>query len=403
MIEAPATFELTGVNAMRLASGKLVAYVPESAKGFEVATRAARIVDLGTEFGVHALPDGGLSAHVFEGEIRIHPGSQAAPSALVAGQAVEVDARGAVAAVAADEQAFVRPAVYAAIRDAEDLAAARWLSYTHKIRRDPALLAYYSFDESTLVNGVAVNMANATKGRFDAALGDGRPATVPLQTPDRFGQDSGALSFDPRNAQALYVDDWPQVGELDALTISCWFRLAEKHGRWVLLVTQWNDIGNDDDGRFSFHLGLRDTKSNVFGLQGHLSLDGSTVNGPGWNLKNPSPGWQTSPADGWVHVVFTVECGGGLVRMYRNGKEIDPNGATYDRARLPVINQPLAIGSKATNRGVDLLYASRPNHGFFSGEIDDVALFRRALSPQEVKRMYQAGKPADPGTQPGLD
>lgn len=399
VIEAPAIIELIHSNAMRLQSGKIVAYVPESAHGFEVLTQGAKIVDLGTEFGVEVQATGQVNTHVFEGEVVLKPGSSrvlATPLPLQAGEAAEIGARGGISTLVADESSFVRPAVYAILRDSEDLAAARWLAYSQKLRQDEDLLAYYSFDRNSLINGKAINLAAATRGRFDATLGDGRVISVPAQATDRFGHDSQALSFDRHNAQAIYVSDWPEVGELEALTVSCWFRLAEDHGEWALLVTQWNDLGNQEDGRFCFHLGLRSgtqadgLRPDLFGLQSHLSGEANLgLEDPYWHLKNdPSAGGQTSPADGWVHVVLTVQCNNGAVRMFRNGVEIQQNGAKYGPAHLPLINQPLAIGGKPIPHT-----DPRAHDSFFSGEIDDVAIYRRALTPEEVQSLFLAGMP----------
>ena len=50
------------------------------------------------------------------------------------------------------------------------------------------------------------------------------------------------------------------------------------------------------------------------------------------------------------------------------------------------------IGGKAWLRGIDLAGLAGTNSDvFFDGEIDDVALFSRALSPDEVLDMFTAG------------
>jgi len=399
VVQAPAVFELTNRNAMRLTSGKLVATVPESASGFVVVTANTRIVDIGTEFGLSSLHDGKCEAHVYRGEITVAPTESAlgiAAESVFAGQAVAIDDSGLTHATEADELAFVRSEEYNAIHDSPTSAAARWLAYTYELRRDPALLAFYPFDEDTLVNGAAANIADRTLGRFDATLGDGRAMTVPAPGDDRFGQDGQALTFDRRRGQALYVDDWPEVRDLDALTISCWFRLANNHGTWALLVTHWHDEFVHTD-RFAYHLGLRDARTmpgprgRTMGINAHISHDGSTSAGPGWDIKDePSRGGQTTPQDGWVHVVLTVECDGGPIRLFKNGVEIDIDGARYGPAHLPRIRHPLVIGGKATLHGADLSQLD-PVTGFFHGEIDDVAIFRRALSIEEVQAMYDAG------------
>jgi hypothetical protein len=79
LVEGPASFQVTGDNAIRLAHGKLVADVPKGAEGFSVTYPDGKIVDLGTEFGVE-IARNGRSANfgVFRGEIEFHPAHDAA-------------------------------------------------------------------------------------------------------------------------------------------------------------------------------------------------------------------------------------------------------------------------------------------------------------------------------------
>ena len=74
LVEGPAAFQILGNNAMRLASGKLVADVPKGAEGFSVTYPDGKIVDLGTEFGVEIASNGRSATFgVFRGEIEFHP------------------------------------------------------------------------------------------------------------------------------------------------------------------------------------------------------------------------------------------------------------------------------------------------------------------------------------------
>ena len=115
ILQAPAVFELTDGNAMRLVSGRLVAQVPPHANGFEVTTKHARVIDLGTEFGVYANSDGGLQTHVFEGSVVLSPSrseTEIKPIPLIAGEALEMDQDGVMTDLVADTLVFVRPEAY---------------------------------------------------------------------------------------------------------------------------------------------------------------------------------------------------------------------------------------------------------------------------------------------------
>ena len=71
IIEGPATFVARGDNAGMLERGKLVARVPEHATGFALATPQAKVVDLGTEFGVVVGEGGATDIQVFEGVVEV--------------------------------------------------------------------------------------------------------------------------------------------------------------------------------------------------------------------------------------------------------------------------------------------------------------------------------------------
>jgi hypothetical protein len=58
LLEAPASLAITGDNACRLAYGKAVADVPDSAKGFVIEGPKDRVVDYGTRFALEVTPDG---------------------------------------------------------------------------------------------------------------------------------------------------------------------------------------------------------------------------------------------------------------------------------------------------------------------------------------------------------
>ena len=93
VVEGPASFTLSDENGLRLDFGRIVARVPEPARGFAVETPHARIVDLGTEFGVVVEQQGQTLLHVHDGQVELalhdQPGSDS--QLVVGGQAVRVE------------------------------------------------------------------------------------------------------------------------------------------------------------------------------------------------------------------------------------------------------------------------------------------------------------------------
>ena len=102
IVEGPTELTIVDAAACRLADGKLVAHVPDLARGFKVHTPDGTVTDLGTEFGVYVdvrtdqqvsreeeqQPGGGpqqdgkqppvTEVHVFKGKVDVVPGDQLA-------------------------------------------------------------------------------------------------------------------------------------------------------------------------------------------------------------------------------------------------------------------------------------------------------------------------------------
>ncbi|QDU90925.1 FecR protein [Pirellulimonas nuda] len=93
VIEGPAELELVSDMEVLLIAGRLSAKVPPDAIGFAVRTEEARILDLGTEFGVVARHGGGCDVVVFDGEVIVAPrGRPGQNQRLLAGAALRASA-----------------------------------------------------------------------------------------------------------------------------------------------------------------------------------------------------------------------------------------------------------------------------------------------------------------------
>ena len=85
-IEAPASFKIESQKRMVLHSGKLNAWCPETAHGFQVVTASGTVTDLGTSFAVSADRNGGSDFLVLDGLIEVSQGTET--RRLEEGQAV---------------------------------------------------------------------------------------------------------------------------------------------------------------------------------------------------------------------------------------------------------------------------------------------------------------------------
>ncbi|WP_425399014.1 LamG-like jellyroll fold domain-containing protein [Aeoliella sp.] len=73
ILQGPVEFVVESPMDCAMPFGKLSAVCPVQAHGFSVSTPTARVVDLGTEFGMEVDSEGDTEVHVFEGEVLTWP------------------------------------------------------------------------------------------------------------------------------------------------------------------------------------------------------------------------------------------------------------------------------------------------------------------------------------------
>ena len=79
VVQGPADIELRSANSVSLRSGSMTAEVPAEARGFEVHTPNATLIDLGTRFGI-ACEAGQTDVEVFKGNVLLRPEAGGVPA-----------------------------------------------------------------------------------------------------------------------------------------------------------------------------------------------------------------------------------------------------------------------------------------------------------------------------------
>ncbi len=127
LVEAPASLELVDVGNCVLNTGRIVARVPPTATGYVVDTPKARVIDLGTEFGVSVEPDRETVVQVFDGavvaELKEPDAFDKRSHRLVAGETVRIGASDTVELqkVAFSYEYFLRTFSTPSIHEGEEL------------------------------------------------------------------------------------------------------------------------------------------------------------------------------------------------------------------------------------------------------------------------------------------
>ncbi|MCG8509778.1 MAG: FecR family protein, partial [Rhodospirillales bacterium] len=225
VLEAPCDIQLLDENHVKLTRGKLVGKCPtDESKGFIVDTPTARVVDVGTEFGVHVDDLGISEAHVFDGEIQLTAmadGKMSQPARqLVAGDAVQVNEAGtSVQPQQVSPLAFVRGEEFDARIKAGTSPYHRWLAHAYQLRRDPHLLLHFTFDNVS-DQGVVYNEVESMSQLQGIFQSSNSFAPVKWRE-DRFGRRS-AVEFDRTSHDMIEVTQWPRLGALNAISVCMW-------------------------------------------------------------------------------------------------------------------------------------------------------------------------------------
>ncbi len=345
VLASPARLDVRDAQHTRLVYGNVRVTAPPTARGFTIATDAADYVDLGTEFGLRVDRRSGASdLYVFDGQVNVaDPRTGKVLSEVVQGESSRY-VEGAVGAVPeVDADAFPTPGA---------IGFQRWQQHERAMRADDRLLAFYPFrrtaDETVLVN--TQNEDGMAAGRIEGAG----------WTTGRWpGKE--ALLFD-RDTDFVQLDI---PGEHQGLTIAAWLKLDR-------LDFVFNAILNSD-GYDLGHVHLQLTR------QGH-PRGGVAVAG---QYEDRIVG-NSVPLGQWTHVASVLSRETRSHRVYVNGVLALERHWRADQVLRPGscrLGNWLAIeNDRVTNRAL-------------RGRVDELAVWSRVLSVDEIKNLVEVGRP----------
>ena len=382
ILQGPGSYEVESKNGGFLSVGKLTArlkkkeglgarseertvatstlLIPHSL--FAVRTPTAVVTDLGTEFGVEVDNRGGTQSYVFRGRVLVQPtackGKTSQAIQLDENQSVQIDSseRGSVVRDRVDPTKFIR-----AIGGGKPLAEPKrtrfenWLTYSRKLRLDPSLVVYYSMerhDQGTSIlpnqsplgsemDGKVVN-AEWVEGRLPGKLalyfrgpGSGDTVTIPHQ--ERF-QFAGPFS------------------------VAVWFKSDAFSVWWQTLIAKGNN-----SWRFQRHEATR-----------YLCFDADCFDDGKQNLPRTFSRTEVDDRQ-WHFAVGVYEPAGNVAkrRLYIDGQSEAVNDVAL----------PLQQNGRCVSIGCNPSSPGREFHGF----VDEVAIFSRALSAEEIAQWFQTG------------
>ena len=346
VIEAPARFELVDAMRARVHWGQVRSIVPPTAKGFTIVTDGVDFEDMGTEFGLRVERGTGASAmHVFEGQVNVRkPGSGAVMESVEGGGSV------AYRHGVSEPLGALRPGEFIA---PGSIGFQRWKSQGEESLRDPGLIAFFPFARDPQQPALLRNVARA------GGMASGTIHGAHWVSGRWPGKD--ALLFDR-------LSDFVELeipGEFAELTIAVWVAIDRLDHTYNALF--------DSNGWESGDLHLQVQRSGF----SYVDLRDNAVHGSGKGFGSAMPMGQ------WSHIAAVLSLREQTARVYVNGS------LTYERP----LQKEATLRPGLCRIGNWLPRGEYEPVRAFSGRMDELAIWKRALSQKELQIQVERGRP----------
>ena len=351
VIEAPCEFELISTMNVGCREGKISANVPTEAKGFTISANGVSIVDLGTEFAVHAVKGKFVEAHVFNGKVAVNMHYETGDQKYEVGegQAVRVlmgETGPVMAGIDLKNDFFIRQMTE------PDSDYSKFI-----LTKEP--VAYFSMDIES--DGKTLRDRSIYKNNGTAS------AVKEVANLWSAGKIGSSVKLAGSNHKAyVTVDDYPKTDN-NTLSVVGWV-YAESRPVWATIMKNW---GNKKFGQFHFGLDIK----------GYLDVEIQGRDGEKPHITDS----EKFPIKEWQHVAFVHD--GQTVKVFRNGVVVAEgavNGIKY-----PVDLKKMSIGTKLDDSE---MFPAPGTQGHWDGRLDELAVFNKALTDQEILELYEIGK-----------
>ncbi|MDP1588918.1 MAG: LamG-like jellyroll fold domain-containing protein, partial [Prosthecobacter sp.] len=357
LIEGSAEIEVISAWEARCVSGRVRLHVPPAAKGFLMHAPGMKLEDLGTEFALN-VKDNASAVHVFEGEVIAH--TDKAPSSLKEGMTL--------GQTTADFLPISE--LQGLVKQRQGQRHADWQKWSQEARKDPRLIAYYTFKHwpddrwDRLVNNFA---EPRRKERAGGAVG--------AQWTQGRWPEKEALEFKrPGDRVRLNLD-----GTYQALTLACWVKVDSVDKKYnSLLLTDGYDNGEPhwqifEDGSLMFSIAYRPDSQIKAGKYNQMYYS--------------KPVFTADSLGRWHHLAVCYDNQSGAVIQYFDGQEVSREISALHQPGRDIAFGPCEIG----NWGLPTAGHPFPIRNL-NGAIDEFAIYSAVQGADEVKAMFEAGK-----------
>ena len=370
IIEGPAEFAFTKDCDLKLERGKVYSDVPAKGIGFTVLTGTSRITDLGTVFCVQANGSESTETYVLKGRVALQGGSTSQKKIVVAGQGRSVKTDGTITEIPVSSNYFVDKKEFLANVKASRDGYSRWLAYSYTLRRDPDLIGYYTFEKEKGAPKSVYNKAWGTSGEFDAELNDIPEERRPTWSTGRWKQ-KDAMHFERAKKQYLRVKGGEQLYQNGPITLAAWIKCPKESDGGHILSNR-NEIAGSSNYQFGYK--IMQSFGGKVDYPNRMQITRKTTSEDNHQVYSEELEFSAY----WLFIAVTHD--NHTVSFYENGKLVESQPWELQQEK---VEADLWIGSDCTET----------MDKYFNGIMDEVVILKRDLSPEEIRAMYEAGKP----------
>jgi hypothetical protein len=354
LIEGPADLQMISQSSAYCNNGRIVAEVPDQARGFQIRTPHSVLSDLRGSLGVEVKAEE-TEVHALRGTIKVMG------YAVDEGLAARIDRSGSVRLIEAQQESFNSPFDLQSKSAAADARRHdQWRTACKRLESDASLIVHFDFQNISPSDWQLRNLRRSITDVTDAAI-------VGCQRTEGRWPEKGALEFQSVSDRVRLT----VPGEFQALTLTAWVSVKGLDRKInSLFMSDGFDPG-------TVHWVIR--RDGVLGL----TIIGTR---PGdYQIVTSPPVIALDQFGTWMHLAVVLD--GKRVTHYLNGFAVSESALK--------IGPPYRVGAAELGNWNAKGFPEKDPFMIrnFSGGMDEFCLFSRALSEHEIRSLYSQGRP----------
>ena len=368
VLEGPVEFEIINPNGGALSIGKLRASVPGVASGFAIEVPKGKIIDLGTEFGLHVHEGGSTEVFVYKGKV-LYEGQtgddEDISREISGGESIFIDPYGQPRWVEMPTEPFMGKAelAYKSMEESQRRHAA-WVDLSKEIAQDPKTRLYFSFDNhspwSRLLRDDSVAKESPNNG-----------AVIGCKWEEGRWAGKGALAFKRDND--LVRLNLPQ--HLPSATLAAWVKIDSLPTRVAPVICA------EPTSRGAACWSINPKGQLALRIKSAKDIE----------LYESAVAFGKDRVGRWTHIATTYDSETKMIVHYVDGR-------SFSKEKIEEMT-PLNFEKSLLGHSGPL--AGSPMGVSLRGSIDEFVLFETAYDEDSIRRIYEIGRPFGPSVRSG--